>query len=257
MGNDLKNIKFYIMGILFILFIALIPYMGVSILTLVHKYELRSIIIPVVFIVIQILYCINHKTDDKSTNKALMFTFLFISVMFAVFFNIEGNSLYNKPLEWIVSPFGTLSSVTNVEQFGSTISWSTLFSIVQKNGTTIPISYIFIILYRAVQYTILLRLIWFLNDKTLVRFIRSSKRSFTMPQERQEEFDNEMIYKIEEEMQRRKDHENTKRMVSEELYNRLKYMKETGNTIRAIKMLRDETEQAYTLGEAKKFIDDL
>lgn len=51
--------------------------------------------------------------------------------------------------------------------------------------------------------------------------------------------------------------QNRKKEVSEELYKRIKELKEKGETIRAIKVLRDAMEGTWTLKEVKEFIDTM
>ncbi|MFK2360248.1 hypothetical protein ACIXNL_19625 [Bacteroides fragilis] len=63
-----------------------------------------------------------------------------------------------------------------------------------------------------------------------------------------------MEEKIKAEIQKREDAKQ-KKEVSEELYKQIKELKEKGETIRAIKILRDATEGTWTLKEAKEFID--
>ena len=66
--------------------------------------------------------------------------------------------------------------------------------------------------------------------------------------------DADMEEKIKAEIQKREDAKQ-KKEVSEELYKQIKELKEKGETIRAIKILRDATEGTWTLKEAKEFID--
>lgn len=95
----------------------------------------------------------------------------FVYLFMVIFWDIEGNELFNAPLAWITYTMGTLKhSITDMEIFGNTISWNVTFQILQDNGNVITIPTFLVLLYRAIQYTIWFIIVGYVNEKTFIKW---------------------------------------------------------------------------------------
>ncbi len=222
--------------------------------TLIRVSWSRAVVFLLLFIVIQ--FFISSKEIYQTSG--FKYGMIIIFILFVVFWDIEGNALFNKPLEWAISSAGTLEIETQVESYAGTTSINSVFSIVKPDGTVSKIPLVFILLYRVLQYYILLHLVYFINDKTLIKFY-SFLRKKLHPVERREynELDDVMKEKIKNELARRERNEQENEKLSPQLYEQLKEMKREEKYIQAIKLVRVETDGRLSIGEAKKIIDDL
>jgi hypothetical protein len=222
--------------------------------TLIRVSWSRAVVFLLLFIIIQ-FFISSRDIYQKSGYKYGM---IIVFILFVVFWDIEGNALFNKPLEWIISSAGTLKIETLVESYAGTTSINSVFSIVKPDGTLTKIPLVFILLYRVIQYYVLLLLVYFINDKTLVK-LYSFLRKKIHPVEKREynELDDEMKEKIKKELDRRERDEQEKENLSPELYEHLKEMKREEKYIQAIRLVRVETDGRLSIEEAKKIIDDL
>ena len=234
-----------ILGLCLLCSMAAIPYIAKIIFTFNNTGWLRGVVFTMVFIILQFKF-------RKSNNFAVCTLFLTIYTVFVVGWDIEGNAFFNKPLEWITQ--GTLNhSITDLETFGATTSWNVSFQILQENDNVITIPTILVILYRAVQYALWFVFVGYINKKTLIKLAMKKNKYYNDIIDA-DTIDADMEEKIKAEIQKREDAKQ-KKVVSEELYKQIKELKEKGETIRAIKILRDATEGTWTLKEAKEFID--
>lgn len=248
--NKLAIIAFFaIAGLCLLFFIGAIPYIAKSVFIFFSTGWLRGVIFTILFIFLQ--FNLRRKDADFLTICLLFFVYTFIVVLF----DIEGNELFNKPLEWMTQSLGTLHhSITDVESFGGRTSWNITFQILQSNGNVITIPIILVLLYRAIQYVAWFVVIGYVNEKTFVKLMPKIKIQYYKHSD--DTIDADMKEKIAAEMQKREEAKQ-KKEVSDELYMRIKTLKEKGDTIEAIKLLRDETNGTWTLQEAKDFVDTI
>ncbi len=95
-----------------------------------------------------------------------------------IFWDIEGNELFNAPLAWIAHTVGILKhSITDMETFGNSISWNVSFQILQDNGNVITIPTYLVLLYRALQYTIWFVIVGYINEKTFIKLALKTKNT--------------------------------------------------------------------------------
>lgn len=231
----------------FLLFVGFVPYIRAFAITIINTGWLYGVIFTMVFLILQM----NSRWIEQDWFN--MFVRLFIYAIFVIAFDSAGNAFFNKPLEWITQPFGTLSDpITNTVTFGGAISWNVTFQILQDNGNVITIPNILILLYRAIQYAVWFVIVGYINEKTLIKLAVKIKTH--RYKHYSDTIDADMEEKIKAEMHKREGAKQ-KKEVSEELYKCIKELKEKGDTIRAIKVLRDGTEGTWTLQEAKEFVD--
>lgn len=172
---------------------------------------------------------------------------------FGMFIDSAGNPLYNKPLEWIVSPFGQLQVDRYVTNYApGQFSITDNVTILKPDGEVTRFSTIWLYLYRLAQYMVFYSIIG-----TLLSAIRG-KRPESLPltpTSAAETLTPEMEQRVAAELKRREAAGTALKVVPEEVQAQVRQLKQEGQLIPAIKLVRGHTDMS--LGEAKRYVEGL
>jgi hypothetical protein len=165
----------------------------------------------------------------------------------------SGNPIINKPLALLVSHWGKLQVTREVNNYApGEFAISDFISILKQSGEVVKLSVIWLYLYRLFQYLVTYAVL----GSFLGIFIkRAPQRSYVYNQTESEELSEDVKKKIAEEMRRRQEMSENKYVFSEGMIAQVRELKQRGEIILAIKLVRDYT--GMPLGEAKKFVDEL
>ncbi|WP_099202957.1 hypothetical protein [Miniphocaeibacter massiliensis] len=246
----------------FIIIVFSIPFFGrIFIRLFVSNPWLKSLVILLVFVYVILREIknssyknVNLPKEDRI--KKLNDTILSIVILFTIIgtlIDISGNFIYNKPLEFILSPFGTLEGTTSMYNIGATYYFNSDFYLILKDGAEVSISKIFIIMYRFIQYLIMLNFIAYIVKKIKSKYLNK----VLITQRHEEKLSEELKEKVQQEMNNRKNAEIHKKDVDVELIKVLLKMREENKLVEAIKLLRKDTNYEYSVEEAKEYIKNL
>ncbi|UQZ34849.1 hypothetical protein C2I18_15715 [Paenibacillus sp. PK3_47] len=176
-----------------------------------------------------------------------------VFTLFSMMIDTSGNPIYNKPLEWIVSPIGELQVMRDINNYApGEYAISDNIAIVKPNGEVTGLSTVWLYLYRFVQYlalycmvgTVLGAVIRLLPQREIPP-MRMVEESLTPEQEQ----------KAAAEIERRAAAGNARQTPPEEVLNTVRQMKKDGKLIPAIKLVRQHSDMS--LGEAKHYVEHL
>lgn len=110
-----------------------------------------------IFIIIQLLA--SNKNNPKGSLHIL---FIPIAALVFGLFNSQGNPLYNKPLEWY---FGAGSHLQT--RFES-VDINGIYTMIKGNGEVYQLPYLFMMIFRIIEYYLILSLVYLIVRYTLV-----------------------------------------------------------------------------------------
>lgn len=175
-----------------------------------------------------------------------------VFVIVGTFMDTSGNLIYNKPLEWILSPFGQVQIETNVYNYApGEYSITDSMSIIRKSGQVDKINTVFIYLYRLIQYLVLYSILATILG-FVVKVIEKRQPKFYV---KEEEISPELELKMDMEKQRREEEKAKRLILPEEVKERVLRLKKAEEIIKAIKLIREHTD--LSIAEAKKLLEEL
>lgn len=177
-----------------------------------------------------------------------------VFTLFSMMIDTSGNPIYNKPLEWIVSPIGELQVMRDINNYApGEYAISDNIAILKPNGEVVGLSTVWLYLYRFVQYLVLysiagtlLGVIVRVLPKREIPVIRTVVEERLTPEQEQ---------KAAAEMKRRGEAGNSRQFPPEDIQASVLQLKKDGKLIPAIKLVRQYSDMS--LGEAKQYVERL
>lgn len=178
-----------------------------------------------------------------------------IFAVFGMFMDSSGNPLTNKPLEWIVSPFGELRILQHVNNYApGEYAINDEMTIIRSGGEAVRLSVAFLYFYRFVQIVVLYSAVG-----TVLGWLAKllPQRAVPLPSSPQTEeaLPADLKQRMEAEHERRQQEAGQRFLIPEEIKPAVLEMKQKGELIRAIKLVRQHTD--LSLGEAKKLVEQM
>lgn len=243
----MKNVKILLGVFVFAaVMVVLFGWGGPIVLKLfLHNDYARSVILLVVFSLI-----VFGKRMNWSNGLVIVIA---LFSFFGMFIDSSGNPIYNKPLEWIISPFGQLQVDRHVTNYApGQFSITENVTLLKPDGEVTRLSSIWLYLYRLAQYMVLYSIIG-----TLLSAIRG-KRPEPWPVSAvtvDETLTPEMEQRVAAELKRREAAGTALKVVPEDVQAQVRQLKQEGQLIPAIKLVRGHTDMS--LGEAKQYVEGL
>lgn len=204
----------------------------------------KSIMLLLIFVLIVL--------KSKLTWERNVVILVGIFVIFGTFMDAAGNPIYNKPLEWILSPFGQVQIDTNVLNYApGEYSITNKMSLIKDSGQVIKLNTVFIYIYRLVQYLVLYSLLATILG-TMVKIMDKRQPKFYV---KEEAISSELELKMDMEKQRREEEKAKRLILPVEYKEKVLELKKSGDIIKAIKLVRDNTD--LSLAEAKKLVEEM
>lgn len=178
-----------------------------------------------------------------------------IFAVLGMFIDTAGNPLTNKPLEWIVSPFGELQIVQNVNNYApGQYTINDEMTIIRSGGEEVRLSVAILYLYRFLQIVLLYSAVGSLLG-WLAKLLPQRAVPLPSSQQAYEAVPADLEQRIEAEQQRRQGALDNRYSLPGEVQASVWEMKQKGQLIQAIKLVRQHTD--LTLGEAKAFVEQM
>lgn len=204
----------------------------------------KSIMLLLIFVLIVL--------KSKLTWERNVVILVGIFVIFGTFMDSAGNPIYNKPLEWILSPFGQVQIDTNVLNYApGEYSITNKMSLIKDSGQVIKLNTVFIYIYRLVQYLVLYSLLATILG-TVVKIMDKKQQKFYV---KEEAISSELELKMDMEKQRREEEKAKRLILPEEVKESVLELKKAQEIIKAIKLIREHTD--LSIAEAKKLVEEL
>ncbi|MEK3899170.1 MULTISPECIES: hypothetical protein [unclassified Paenibacillus] len=210
-----------------------------------HNDYARSVILLVVFSLV-----VFGKRMNWSNGLVIVIA---LFSFFGMFIDSAGNPVYNKPLEWIISPFGQLQVDRHVTNYApGQFSITENVSILKPDGEVTRLSTVWLYLYRLAQYMVLYSIVG-----TLLAAVRGSKpERWPVPAATVDEtLTPHMEQQVAAELKRREAASTSLKVVPEEVQEHVRQLKKDGQLILAIKLVRQHTDMP--LGEAKRYVEEM
>jgi hypothetical protein len=213
--------------------------------TLMFNHFIRGLVLALVFIVLVL-----KKRFNWSNHLVYVIA---VFALIGMVWDTAGNPVYNKPLQWIASPFGELQVTQEVDNYAPgqyVISGDMM--LVKEGGETVKLSPVLLHLYRLAQYMLTFSIIGSLLGPFTKRLPDQWSRQ---PDPADEALPAELEHKVAVELKRREEEGNKRRQLPEDIQASVWELKQKGELIRAIKIVRQHTD--LSLGEAKKMVEDM
>ncbi|WP_379163138.1 hypothetical protein [Paenibacillus sp. sgz5001063] len=176
-----------------------------------------------------------------------------VFALLGMMMDTAGNAIYNKPLEWIVSPVGELQVMQDVNNYApGEYAISDNLTVLKQDGETITLNTAWLYLYRCVQYLVVYSILGTLLGAVARKM---PERGHTLIQTVDETLPPELEQKVAAEMKRREEEGNARRILPEDIQASVWQLKKEGKLIRAIQLVRMHTD--LPLGEAKEYVEKL
>lgn len=243
----MKNVKILLGVFVFAaVMVVLFGWGGPIVLKLfLHNDYARSVILLVVFSLI-----VFGKRMNWSNGLVIVIA---LFSFFGMFIDSSGNPIYNKPLEWIISPFGQLQVDRHVTNYApGQFSITENVTILKPDGEVTRLSTVWLYLYRLAQYMVFYSIIG-----TLLSAIRGKQpERWPVPAAVVDEtLTPAMEQRVAAELKRREAAGTALKVVPEEVLAQVRRLKQEGQLIPAIKLVRQHTDMP--LGEAKQYVEGL
>lgn len=176
-----------------------------------------------------------------------------VVTLVGMMFDTSGNPVYNKPLEWIVSPIGELQVMQDINNYApGEYAISDNIAILKQDGEIIELSTVWLYLYRLVQYLALYSIVG-----TVLGAVnrRLPEREYKLIQTVDETLPAELEQKVAAELKRREEAASAGRVLPDDIQASVWKLKQDGKLIPAIKLVRMHTN--LSLGEAKQYVEKL
>lgn len=234
-----------IFGLLVIGLIVLFGFIFPIVINLfLFNHYFKSIMLLLIFVLVVL--------KSKLTWEKNVVILVGIFVILGTFMDSAGTPIYNKPLEWILSPFGQVQIDTNIFNYApGEYSITNKISLIKDGGQVIKLNTVFLYIYRLVQYLVLYSVLATILG-TVVKIMDKKQQKFYV---KEEAISPELELKIDIEKQRREEEKEKRLILPEEVKESVLELKKAQEIIKAIKLIREHTD--LSISEAKKLIEEL
>ncbi|MCE3198766.1 hypothetical protein [Paenibacillus sonchi] len=210
-----------------------------------HNNYIRGLTLLVVFSIVVL-------AKRFTWNRNIVYV-IAVFTLFSMMIDTAGNPVFNKPLEWIVSPVGELQVMQDVNNYApGEYAITDHITILKQSGEVLELSTAWLYLYRFVQYLALYSI-----AGTLLGAVIGMLPQHRLPliQTEDEFLTEEQEQKAAAEMKRREEAGNGRQIPPEDIQASVRQLKKDGKLIPAIKLVRQHTD--LSLGEAKQYVEKL
>ncbi|AIQ66942.1 hypothetical protein [Paenibacillus graminis] len=189
----------------------------------------------------------------RFTWKHNMVYVIAVFTLFSMMIDTAGNPVFNKPLEWIVSPVGELQVTQDVNNYApGEYAITDHLTILKQSGEVLKLSTAWLYLYRFFQYLALYSITGTLLGGVIGML---PKHRLPLIQTVYEPLTEEQEQKAAAEMKRRGEAGIVRQTPPEDIQASVRQLKKDGKLIPAIKLVRQHTD--LSLGEAKQYVEKL
>lgn len=234
-----------IFGLLVIGLIVLFGFIFPIVINLfLFNHYFKSIMLLLIFVLVVL--------KSKLTWEKNVVILVGIFVILGTLMDAAGNPIYNKPLEWILSPFGQVQIDTNVLNYApGEYSITSKISLIKDSGQVIKLNTVYIYIYRLIQYLVLYSVLATILG-AVVKIMDKRQPKFYV---KEEAISSELELKMDMEKQRREEEKAKRLILPEEVKESVLELKKAQEIIKAIKLIREHTD--LSISEAKKLIEEL
>lgn len=177
-----------------------------------------------------------------------------VFTLFSMMIDTAGNPVFNKPLEWLVSPVGELQVMRDINNYApGEYAIRDNITILKQNGEVLELSTIWLYLYRFVQYMVLYSIVGTLLGAIAGR--RPQEGMALIQTAGDQPLTAEQEQRAAAEMKRRAEAGSAPHLPPDEILDTVRQMKKDGKLIQAIKLVRQHS--SLSLGEAKQYVERL
>ncbi|CAM4393252.1 hypothetical protein [Paenibacillus typhae] len=177
-----------------------------------------------------------------------------VFTLFSMMIDTVGNPVFNKPLEWMVSPVGELQVMQDINHYGpGEYVIADNITILKQSGEVLELSTVWLYLYRFMQYMVLYLLVGTLLGA--ISRMRPQQGMMLTQTAGDQPLTAEQEQRAAAEMKRRGEAGNTPYLPPDDILDTVRQMKKDGKLIPAIKLVRQHS--SLSLGEAKQYVERL
>lgn len=241
------NLKI-LLAFIFILAIGALLFLGIATLFIsaIYKPWISSSMILISFLMV--IWNMEARASWKQYGVIIVCVTAFAGCVF----NMQGNFIYNLPIEWVYNGIGQLDILNETEKIGSEYIINYAFRIVDGDGTVVKsISKLAIIAFRFFEYIAIYSLLLAIFVPVINKIKKHTPEKIFATEQKWDNW--EELQK--QELHKREQIENESRQINNDIDKTIRTLMSEGKTIQAIKIVRQHT--SLSLKEAKELVENI